>query len=232
MIVLFPAPFSPSRQCTSPGSTTRSIPSFATSDPKRLVIPRSSSFTATSEPGGAGGRQPGRAGPASLRLRGRRDLDLARDDVLLDRVELALEVRGHLAVELVERRQAGPVVLQGADVAAGREGAGGRTGDVGVHGLGEILHHAAEEQRALRRHALAAVGVDPQHADLAVRRQGRLPRTFAGTACHREQDVGALLDELLADLLTLVLVREGLGERAGLLVLLVPAQDLDVLALL
>src|SRR5690349_8873652 len=102
MSVLFPAPFSPSRQCTSPGSTTRSMPSFATSGPKRVVIPRSSSFTATSGPGCAASRQPGRAAPPSLRLRGRRDLDLAGDDVLLDRVELALEVRGHLAVELVE----------------------------------------------------------------------------------------------------------------------------------
>src|ERR687896_2442511 len=40
--VVLPAPFSPSRACTSPGRTSKSIASFATSAPKRLVIPRSS----------------------------------------------------------------------------------------------------------------------------------------------------------------------------------------------
>src|SRR3982750_4253624 len=45
MSVLFPAPFSPSRQWICPGSTTRSMRSLATRDPKRLVMPRSSNFT-------------------------------------------------------------------------------------------------------------------------------------------------------------------------------------------
>src|SRR3954452_20294998 len=45
MSVLFPAPFSPSRQWICPGSMTRSMWSLATSEPKRLVMPRSSSFT-------------------------------------------------------------------------------------------------------------------------------------------------------------------------------------------
>ena len=44
MSVDLPAPFSPSRQWISPGSTTRSMWSLATRVPNRLVIPRSSSF--------------------------------------------------------------------------------------------------------------------------------------------------------------------------------------------
>ena len=40
--VLLPAPFSPSSASTSPASTDRSIASLASSDPNRLVIPRSS----------------------------------------------------------------------------------------------------------------------------------------------------------------------------------------------
>src|SRR5690348_15818994 len=47
MSVLLPAPFSPRSAWISPGSTTRSMWSLATSEPNRLVIPRSSSFTAT-----------------------------------------------------------------------------------------------------------------------------------------------------------------------------------------
>ena len=39
-----PAPFSPRRQWISPGSTVRSMWSLATRAPKRLVMPRSSSF--------------------------------------------------------------------------------------------------------------------------------------------------------------------------------------------
>src|SRR6187455_2131195 len=38
--VLFPAPFSPSRACTSPGAASKSTPSFATTPGKRFVIPR------------------------------------------------------------------------------------------------------------------------------------------------------------------------------------------------
>ena len=40
-----PAPFSPSRACTWPGDTDRSIRSLATSEPNRLVMPFSSSST-------------------------------------------------------------------------------------------------------------------------------------------------------------------------------------------
>src|SRR2546423_14429488 len=64
-----PAPFSPSRAWISPGSTTRSMWALATRSPKRLVMPRSSSLSATSwwgrhpgRPRESGGRDgPGRA---------------------------------------------------------------------------------------------------------------------------------------------------------------------------
>src|SRR5665213_1272333 len=57
-----PAPFSPSRQWISPGSTSRSMWSLATSAPKRLVIPRNSSFMrcASSQ---SGGKRPYRPKP-------------------------------------------------------------------------------------------------------------------------------------------------------------------------
>ena len=45
--VVLPAPFSPSRACTWPGDTERSIRSLATSEPNRLVMPFSSSSTST-----------------------------------------------------------------------------------------------------------------------------------------------------------------------------------------
>src|SRR5690606_7583752 len=44
MRVDLPAPFSPRSAWIWPGSTTRSMASLATSEPKRFVIPRSSSF--------------------------------------------------------------------------------------------------------------------------------------------------------------------------------------------
>src|SRR3954453_22482677 len=109
MSVLLPAPFSPRSACISPGSTTRSMESLAVSEPKRLVIPRSSSFTdalrmvsldtvarrsivaqADSRgeppcwysPAPSENRSPDPHG--SLRLARRGDLDLPRGDVLLD----------------------------------------------------------------------------------------------------------------------------------------------------
>src|SRR5436189_6112009 len=48
--VLLPAPFSPSRACTSPAAASKSTPSFATTPGNRFVIPRS----ATPEGGGGG----------------------------------------------------------------------------------------------------------------------------------------------------------------------------------
>src|SRR5690242_212147 len=143
MSVLLPAPFSPSSAWISPGSTTRSMASLAVSVPKRFVMPRSSSFTlwpfATREPPGS--TAPGcRSGALGLARRLYRDLPA--DDVGLDLVQLLLQVRGDLGVELVERGEAGAVVLQVADVVAFGEGAARGRRHVRLHGAGKVLRHA------------------------------------------------------------------------------------------
>src|SRR3954453_13454025 len=259
MSVLLPAPFSPRSAWISPGSTTRSMESFAVKEPKRLVTPRSSSPTdalrslpldgvptrprVDRRTGGSEGeyhvghspsplRDRSADRPGSLRLAGRGDLDLAGGDVLLDRVELALHRGRHLAVELVERGQAGATVAQVTDVVPGRDAAVGGLGDVGRHRVAEVLGDAGEEVLAVLLCAHAAVRVDPDHADLAAGRLGRGTRTEAGAAGDREDDVRAGLDERLGDGLALVQVGERVGERASLLVLLVPAEHLDALLLL
>src|SRR4051794_17174106 len=100
MSVVLPAPFSPRRARISPSSTTRSIESLAVSAPNRLVRPLSSSFTA----------------PGGLRLRLRRDRDVAVLDLLLQGLDLRLQVRRDLAVEVVVGRQPDATVVERADV--------------------------------------------------------------------------------------------------------------------
>src|SRR2546421_9792839 len=118
------APFSPSRAWISPGSTTRSMWSLATRSPKCLVMPRSSSLSASSpvnrrsavrppadhdrQTAGAAGFPDDLTGTgevALLGLRGRGHLHGTADDVLLQLVQLALQVGRHLGVEVVERSQ-------------------------------------------------------------------------------------------------------------------------------
>src|SRR3954449_13087299 len=207
--------------------------SLAVSEPKRLVIPRSSSFTDALRMvplDTVARRFPDRRG--SLRLARRGDLDLPRGNVLLDGVELALHRGRDLAVELVERSEAGSAIAEITGVVAGGDGPIGGLGDVLRHGVAEVLGHAGEEVLAVLRRALAAVGVDPHHADLATGRLGRGTRTKTSATGDREDDVRAGLDERLGDGLALVQVGERVGERAALLVLLVPAEHLDVLLLL
>src|SRR4051812_41605967 len=216
--------------------------SLATRSPKRLVIPRSSSFTGdppclraarpprphhvvrrSDVPRGAPAAPVLPCGTSSLRLARRGDLDGAGDDVLLDLVELGLQLVRDLAVEVVERGQPRAAVLQRADVVALREVAGRGLCDVLLDRTGEVLGHRRQEVLAVLRDALAAVGVDPHHRELTARggRGGR--RADTGTTGNRENDIGALLLELLGDLLALVGVGERVGERAALLVHLVPA---------
>src|SRR5690242_12267946 len=73
--------------------------------------------------------------PRSLGRVGRLDLDLARDDVRLQLLDLGLEARVDLAVELVVGRELHTVVLQRAQVARGR-------GERGATGAGDdrLLH--------------------------------------------------------------------------------------------
>src|SRR5919197_3067288 len=76
-----PAPFSPSRAWISPRRSSKSMASLATSAPNRLVIPRSSSASASPDIGGITPFPP-------LLHRVGDVLDLAGDDLLLDVVDL------------------------------------------------------------------------------------------------------------------------------------------------
>src|SRR5262245_10193689 len=183
--------------------------------------------------GGADGRPPlpgsnrteylgpaGSAGPryltlGCLRLRLRGDDDLAGDDVRLDLVDLGLQLGRDLAVELVERRQPGAVVLQGPDVRGVVEGVVDRGLDRVLHGHVHALVHTAEQHAAVLGGADAAVGVDPDPVHLATAGLGRLQRTQTGRTGHREDDVRALRDQVLAGVLALGLVLEVAGEQTG-----------------
>src|SRR5215218_9017271 len=87
MRVDFPAPFSPSSAWISPRFSSNPIALFATSEPKRLVIPRSSRAGAAPDIGLV---SPG--GPGLLDL-GRDVGDLARLDLLHHLVDLLLILR-------------------------------------------------------------------------------------------------------------------------------------------
>src|SRR3984957_14476867 len=214
MSVVFPAPFSPSRAWTWPGATDRLIPSFAASRPYLLVMPLSSSSTYVR--------------PRLDRALGRR-LDAPALDSGLDRLQLGLQRRGHLAGEVVERREHGAAVGQRADVGAALERAARRPEHRGLHRGLYALGHAADEVLAVLRRADAAVGVHPEHVDLTAGGVGLLNglgRAKAHVPGHREDDVRALADERLGDRLALRLVGEVTGELA-LLGLLIPAEHLD-----
>src|SRR3954465_8282584 len=95
MSVDFPAPFSPSSAWISPRLSSNSIALLATSEPKRLVIPRSSRAGAAPDIGSVA-----TGAPALLDL-GRDVGDLARLDLLHDLVDLLL-VLGALGRDLAE----------------------------------------------------------------------------------------------------------------------------------
>src|SRR6202050_340795 len=263
-----PPPFSPSRACTCPGATARSIPSLATSEPKRLVMPFSSSSTSAFSSASAtacpwppssrgrfprGTRQPGRrcgsgaryaaplphqsclaASPlhrALGRVRGAATL-AAR----LDLGELGLQGRRDLGGEVVVRGQDGAAVGQGADVRAAGRLTVGRVQHRGLDRGHDALGHAGDEVGAVLRRADAAVGVHPEHVHLVaagrlVRYLDRLGRAETDVARDREDDVGALADERLGQLLALGLVGEVAGEGA-LLGRLIPAEHLHLGAVL
>src|SRR6185312_9891913 len=105
-----------------------------------------------------------------LRRALRSRLNLATDDVGLDLVQLALDRSRDLAFEVVERRQADPVVRQRADVVAALEVAllGGLDGP--LHRDRDALVDAGDEVLAVLGNADAAVGVHPHHVDLLAAR--------------------------------------------------------------
>src|SRR6266511_427689 len=134
----------------SPSPTVRSMPSLATTPGNRLVIPLSSSFKLPPQGGPRGGSsRSGPPRPCALLVVLRLHRDRARDDALLDGVDVVLELLGHLAVEVVVRGDSDAVVLQGADVGAALElvvdGALDGRLDRDVH----VLLDAGQEQAAV-----------------------------------------------------------------------------------
>src|SRR5688500_1412688 len=119
--VVLPAPFSPSRACTSPRRIVRSTPSFATRCPKRLVIPRSS----TSSSGSAGSTPSQRPPEWSARRNGRtrwgRLVDVDSERPRLDGGLLVLDLGQEIgwdasADRLVDRGQGGAALGHHAEV--------------------------------------------------------------------------------------------------------------------
>src|SRR4051812_6626559 len=262
MRVLLPAPFSPSSAWISPGSTTRSMWSFATRDPKVLVMPRSSSFTWTApspwfrcskhyrppDPprdtlaGGAGVSRgvagdgmataratlrPGRRPAVLLGRGGRLDLQLTADDLLRQLVDLVLELLRDVPVEVGVRGEREPVVLQRADVRVGAELLVDGLLDRVEHGRADLLHDRGQDDGAVVG-GLVPVGVDADDLDVTGGLRDRR-RAEADRAGDGHDDVRALVDERLADVLAVVLAVEVAREDAGLL-RLVPAEQRDRLA--
>src|SRR5215469_10408503 len=203
--------------------------SLATRLPKRLVMPRSSSFNGSHPPPvtvSVPGPWPGDTDQldrtSSLVPRLHRalggGLDRAVDDLLLQGLEFALERRGDLARPVVEGPKHGPAVGERADVAAtaaARSGAEHRR----LHRGGDALLHARDEVLAVGRGADAAVGVHPEHGDVLAGGVGgldRLRRAGPDEARHREDDVGAIVDERVGDGLARGDVGEAARERAVL----------------
>src|SRR3954468_10222305 len=197
MSVDLPAPFSPSRACTSPWRRSKSTRSFATSAPKRLVTPSSSrarlavAFRALLH----------RVGDVA---------QLAGGDLLLERVDLG-RVLGPHAVRLPE---ADAARLRVEDrVRARLEGA--------VLGLLGRLEDRLVDLLERRGHDLVAeIGLIGVHADAlrALLLHG-VQRAEPALARHREDDLRTLAELVEGELLALVLGDEVLRvgvERLGL----------------
>src|SRR5215211_5429822 len=220
MSVDFPAPFSPSSAWISPRLSSNPIALFATSEPKRLVIPRSSRAGAAPDIGVVPTGAPG------LLDLGRDVGDLARLDLLHDLVDLLLVLRA-LRGDLAEADAAGLDVEHG--VRAALEGAVldrlDRVEDRHV----DLLQRAGDDVRA--EVALVGVDADALHALLL----GRVERAEAALAGDLEDDLRALRDlverELLAEVLLDEVLRvavEGLDARGGLLGAGLEARDVVV----
>src|SRR5215217_6193485 len=139
MSVDLPAPFSPSSAWISPCLSSKSIALFATSEPKRLVIPRSSRAGASPDIGSVL-----TAGPGLLDLR--RDVgDLAGLDLLHHLVDLLLVLRA-LRGDLAEADAARLDVEDG--VRAALEGAVLDRLDRVEHRHVDLLEGAREDVRA------------------------------------------------------------------------------------
>src|SRR4029453_12518476 len=125
MSVDLPAPFSPRRACTSPGASSKSTPSFATTPGNRLVIPRSSRSGCWSAIGIGEGRA---SAPHLIRFALATadrvgDLDLSGDDL----VDLRLGLLDRLC------RRVGARVTKADAVVGETEGRHLAAGEIAVH---------------------------------------------------------------------------------------------------
>src|SRR5829696_10066975 len=178
MSVDLPAPFSPSRACTSPRRRSKSTRSFATTAPNRLVTPRSS-----------------RAGRVSLRgllHRVGNVRDLARGDLLLDLVEVGLVLLGvgrHPAHADAARLQV-------------EDGVGSRLELAVLDVLRRLEDRVVDLLERRGEHLVAQVelvGVDPD--PLGALLLGGVERAEPGLAGDLEDDLRAVGDLVEAELL-------------------------------
>src|SRR6266508_1357557 len=202
-----PAPFSPSKACTSPRRRSKSIRSFALTPGKRFVIPRSSRTGASSAmTGNPKGRD--RARPLEpFEYLGRRRLDLARGDHLLDlldpRDDICTVGLGQLLAELAVANAAvlDAVVL----VVATPESRGVR-----LVGLDRLEDGPVDKLRSARQNVppeIALVGVDADAPNALL--LGSVEPAEPTLAGGLEHDAGAARDLVQRRLLALRLVGEG-----------------------
>src|SRR5580765_1626350 len=202
-----PAPFSPSSAWTSPALRSKSTWSLATTPGNRLVMPRSSRTVEGSTATAADSREA--AGGALLERRG--DLDLARDDLLLQLVHLFDEGLRHRRVDLADVHAA--VLEVEEQVASAPELV---LGDE-LRGLEDAVVDALDAggEHALRVVVLVLVDADAPDAGLV---RG-LERAEPAAAGDLEEHLCALRDLVLGHRLALVRSDEVLG---------VADQDLDL----
>src|SRR5918999_821046 len=204
MSVDFPAPFSPSRACTSPRRRSKSTWSFATTPGKRFVIPSSSRSGASLLMLGeiyGGEAQPRPRRRLSVAQR-RRRIDGAVLQLLLRLVDGGLHVLGHVALELGQQLR----VLQVGDAV---EGVRPAPELIVLARLDQVEDRLLERLQRARDHArplvvLVDVDADRHHVPLT----GAVEGAEAALARDLEDDVRPLVDLVERDLLALGQVLE------------------------
>src|SRR3954470_9921537 len=190
MSVDLPAPFSPSSAWISPRRSSKSIASFATSEPNRLVIPRSSRARASPDIGRS----------VSVLLHFRRDVgDVAVLDLVAGRGDLGLELRAR-GRDLADARAVVGQVERG--VRPTLERAVLRRLDRVEHGDVDLLDGRGQDLRA--DVGLVGVDADALHRLLL----GGVEDAEATLAGDLEDDLRALGDLVERELLALRLVDE------------------------
>ena len=172
----------------------------------------------------------GRRGRASGGVVGGGHVQRPVDDLLLELVDLGLELGRDLGVPVVVGGEGHALVPQGADVGGGGEGAPLGLIDGVVDGGADLLDDGGEHVggAAVLAGGQVAVGVDPDDGvGVAPGGLDGGQGALADRAGHGHDDVGALGQELLGELLALGGVGEVAHEGAARGVGRIPAQDLD-----